>query len=100
MARSVMASGLGLELDLGACRDLAALPPDVALFSESNGRFIATVGAEDRERFEALLEDLPCSRVGRVVSDRRLTVRRGDRAVAEATLDQLRQSFLGGLADA
>ena len=43
LARSAMAGELGMELDLDLAPDLAALPPDVALFAESNGRFVVTV---------------------------------------------------------
>jgi phosphoribosylformylglycinamidine (FGAM) synthase-like enzyme len=53
-----MAGGLGLELDLDLGPDLAALPADTALFSESNGRFIVTVAERHATAFESLFTGL------------------------------------------
>jgi len=66
LARMAMAGELGLRLDLDACPDLRALPPDVALFSESNGRFIVTVAPDRRALFESEFAGLPCRRIGEV----------------------------------
>jgi phosphoribosylformylglycinamidine synthase len=68
LARCAMAGELGMELDLDAAPDLAKLPADVALFSESNGRFVATVAPKDTAAFEALFENLACRRIGVVTS--------------------------------
>ena len=68
LARCAMAGELGLELDLDLAPDLAALPPDVALFSESSGRFVVTVAPEDAASFSELFTGLSCRRVGVVTS--------------------------------
>jgi phosphoribosylformylglycinamidine synthase len=72
LARCAMAGELGLELDLDLAPDLAALPPDVALFSESNGRFVVTVAPREAAAFSELFAGLPCRRVGVVTSVARL----------------------------
>jgi len=69
LARCAMAGELGLELDLGLAPDLAALPPDVALFSESNGRFVVTVAPNDVAAFSELFAGLPCRRIGVVTPE-------------------------------
>ena len=68
LARCAMAGELGLDLDLDLAPDLAALPPDVALFSESNGRFVVTVAPQDTAAFSELFAGLPCRRIGVVTS--------------------------------
>ena len=67
-ARMTMAAELGMALDLDGCADLLALPPDVALFAESCGRFVITVAPEDAEAFESLLRGLPCRPIGVVTA--------------------------------
>jgi phosphoribosylformylglycinamidine synthase len=74
LARSAMAGELGVELDLDRAPDLAGLPPDVALFSESNGRFVVTVAANDGPAFEAHFRGLACSRIGTVTPGKTLRV--------------------------
>ena len=71
-ARCAMAGELGLDLDLDAAPDLRALPADVALFSESNGRFVVTVAARDAAALEAHFQGLACRRIGTVVAEPRL----------------------------
>jgi phosphoribosylformylglycinamidine (FGAM) synthase-like enzyme len=68
LARCAMAGELGMELDLDAAPDLADLPPDVALFSESNGRFVVTVAPQDADALAALFGGLPCRRIGVVTA--------------------------------
>jgi len=98
LARCTIAGRLGLEVDLDVCPEVAGLPADVALFSESCGRFVVTVGPADRDRFEAILEDLPCHRAGRVADEPRLRVTvRGARAI-DLTIDALKASFKETLA--
>jgi phosphoribosylformylglycinamidine synthase len=80
LARCVIASGLGLDVDLRAGCDRAGLGLDRFLFSESNGRFLVTVRAEDAERFEACLDGLPLERVGRVCSEPGLRILGGERS--------------------
>jgi len=92
-ARTVMAGELGLELDLSGCADLAALPADVALFSESPGRFLNTTAEQDAERFEQQCEGPACRRVGRVTADGRLRVQIDGEARLDLELDQLKLAF-------
>jgi phosphoribosylformylglycinamidine synthase len=99
-ARTVMAGEAGLDLDLGACDDLAGLTPDVALFSESLGRFLVTVAPDDAERFERHFEGLPCRRVGTVTREASLRVHVEDREWLDAGLADLKSAFKETLADA
>jgi phosphoribosylformylglycinamidine synthase subunit PurSL len=95
VARSALAGDLGVELELDQAPDLAALPADVALFSESNGRFVVSVAAEHAASFEQALAGRACRRVGVVRAAPRVTLRHGGRAVADVELSSLRAKFAG-----
>jgi len=74
LSRCVMAAGLGAEIDLRGCPEFAALTLDVALFSESNGRFIVSVAENDAPEFEKMFRGLACRKAGRVTVLPRLVV--------------------------
>jgi phosphoribosylformylglycinamidine synthase len=99
-ARTVMAGALGLDLDLDPCEDLADLAPAVALFSESTGRFLVTVGPAHAEPFARHFEGLACRRVGTVTREARLRVRSGGRDWLDLGLEELQTAFKETLADA
>jgi phosphoribosylformylglycinamidine synthase len=98
LARSVMAGELGMELDLDGAADLASLPPDVALFAESNGRFVVTVSPEDAAAFAAAFEGLPCRRVGVVTVEPSLRVTIGGRLRVELDVAAMKSAFKETLA--
>jgi phosphoribosylformylglycinamidine synthase len=77
LARCAMAGELGMELDLDLAPDLAELPPDIALFSESNGRFVVTVAPKDAAAFAGLFDGIPCRRVGVVTAEASLCLTLG-----------------------
>ncbi len=93
LARSAMAGRLGAEIDLDASSDLAALGADAALFSESNGRIVASVAPESVEAFERLMAGLACVRVGVVRDDGRLVLRRSGDAVADVGVEDLVRAY-------
>jgi phosphoribosylformylglycinamidine synthase len=100
LARTAIAGGLGLEVDVSNCADWRELGPETALFSESCGRFVVTVAPADAARFEAQLTGLPCRRVGQVVRAPRLRVQAGDESWLDAELAALRRAFRGAHVDA
>jgi phosphoribosylformylglycinamidine synthase len=99
-ARSVLASRAGLDLDLALAPDLAALPGDAALFSESSGRLVVTVRPTDAARFEARLAGIACRRAGTVTSNERLVVRRGPTTILDLDRATMQRAFRSGFADA
>jgi phosphoribosylformylglycinamidine synthase len=96
--RCVMASGLGLELDLGdACRR-AELSPERFMFSESNGRFLVTLRASDRDRFETCFDGLPLTCVGAVAAQPHLKISCGEQSFCWNAAD-LSRAFKETFAD-
>ena len=100
LARCALAGGLGAELRLDDCPGTAALAPDVALFAESNGRFLVTVAAADAASFADRFAGLPCGRAGEVAAEPRVVVLRGGRPLVDRQLADLRSHFQEGLGDA
>ena len=98
LARSAMAGELGLDVNLDAASDLAALPADVALFSESNGRFVVTVADGDRAAFESLFSGLACRRIGQVTAARTLYLTLGGARRLDLTVDALKAAYKETLA--
>jgi phosphoribosylformylglycinamidine (FGAM) synthase-like enzyme len=82
-----MASGLGLDVDLDG------LPPEVMLFSESNGRLLVTVPAYRESDFAARFKGLSCRRLGEVTADAKLVVRWQGETVVDLTAVDLATAF-------
>ncbi len=97
LARSAMAGELGLDLDVSS--DLAGLPPDVALFSESCGRFVVTTSPRDADSFAARFGDLPCRRIGTVTAEPRIRARLSGRRVLDVQVSLLKTAYQETLAD-
>ncbi len=96
LAHKAMAGGLGLEIDLALMPGVDTLHDDVALFSESNGRFVVTVAPDRAQAFESRFPDLPCRRCGTVRDDGRLLVLRSETVVVDQSIAALRRRFSGG----
>ncbi|MCK6547390.1 AIR synthase-related protein [Myxococcota bacterium] len=98
LAKMVMASELGMSLTLDASPELAALTPEVALFSESNGRFVVTVAEADAETFRAMMEGQPCFELGAVVAAPGLTIGHRGQTIVDVDVDTLKKSYKATLA--
>jgi phosphoribosylformylglycinamidine synthase len=98
LARSAMAGESGVDVDLDLASDLAALPADIALFSESNGRFVVTVAASDSAAFEALFDGLACRRIGDVTAAKTLRVTHKGARRVEVAIDALKTAYKETLA--
>ena len=61
-----MAGGLGLDIDLSTLACDGDLEDQTRMFSESAGRFILTIPADQKDAFEALFADLPLACIGSV----------------------------------
>ena len=90
-AKSAMAGRLGMEIDLDKipCENCSAIE---AWFSESNSRFIATVPAEKKAEFEALLDGVVFAEVGQVTDSKYLKVS-GRGAACTLELDALLSNY-------
>jgi phosphoribosylformylglycinamidine synthase subunit PurSL len=84
--------GADIDLSLLACE--GALDDDARLFSESNSRFVITCDRRDGTAVEAIFRDVPCTRVGIVLEERRLRIRgEKGRGLVEINIESLRRAF-------
>ncbi|MEA2064244.1 MAG: AIR synthase-related protein, partial [Gemmatimonadota bacterium] len=76
LAESALAGDLGMEVDLSLVPGADNFEHDDRLFfSESQGRFAITVQPEKSDRFEKIMAQVPCARVGVVTSEPVFAVR-------------------------
>jgi len=94
LAESALAGGYGMDLDISAIPVESAT---IALFSESQSRFVATVRPDNAAAFEAALEGAPVLRLGQVVPEDMFTVSGRDGATVKAKIGKLKQAWQGPL---
>jgi phosphoribosylformylglycinamidine synthase len=100
LAMVAMGGNLGLKTDIGLVPAEGASRPDVILFSESAGRFIATVSPSDRKEFEKIFDQLPFACIGEVTENRDLVVNGPDnRKVLSLPVDHLKKAWKGPFGD-
>jgi phosphoribosylformylglycinamidine synthase len=104
-AESCLGGRLGAELRLdamprrqspgagGAAGDPGYPEAASLLFAEDTGRFLVSIRAEDRERFETSMAGLPAALVGEVVAKPRLTASLRGKKVLDASLVELERAF-------
>ena len=96
-AEMALAGGLGAALDLrGLPRSADVDRDDVALFSESLGRFLVEVLPEKQREFEALFRDLPLGLLGAVQEAPVLRIRGLEGGeVVRLSLSEIRRAWKG-----
>jgi phosphoribosylformylglycinamidine synthase len=90
LAESAFAGGYGMTVDISG---LGVANPVVALFSESQSRFVVTVPADNAAAFEAALSGNPCTRLGKVIQNPVLTVTGKSGALVNAPLAKLKDAW-------
>ncbi|MCB2228877.1 MAG: phosphoribosylformylglycinamidine synthase [Desulfarculaceae bacterium] len=93
LARMVLASRLGLEVDLDCLEVGGQVSAMQRLFSESTGRMLVTVPSKRCNEFEDMLEGVPWARMGRVVRGGELTVGYNGQRVLALKGDQMRRAW-------
>ena len=94
LAMKTMAGHLGLEVDLTAIPNEDITRNDVALYSESAGRFIVTIDPHNQAVFENHFSRLPVACIGRVTGDGRLRIKgKNDRTIVDLTVPALKDAW-------
>ena len=93
LAKVAVGGHLGLDIDLNSVPAESNLSDVELLFSESAGRFIATVSPDRREAFESCLDGIPFARVGTVTLDPTLILRREQADIARLSVDDLTNAY-------
>lgn len=85
LSRMFMAGGKGIAVDISKVAGTTKVPHEL-LFSESQGRIIATVAKENIEKFEKLFRGLPVRRVGEVTKGTSLAINFKGKKIAGLSL--------------
>jgi phosphoribosylformylglycinamidine synthase len=95
VAEMAFAGECGARIDVS---DLNGVDnPAVALFSESNTRFVCEVPPERASEFERALAGIPLAKIGDVTADGRLTVTDGTKVLIDADLAALKVAWQSAL---
>lgn len=97
VAEMAFAGELGVELDISKMATDSFVTPPVALFSESNSRFLCEVPEEQADRFEQLMDGLPCFDLGRTVAADNVQIRSGEQIWLDVPWSQLKRCWQGPL---
>lgn len=99
LARTALAGGLGLDVDLGRVPGTATSDLSI-LYSESNSRFLVGVAPEAAAEFESCLKGQPCARIGSARADEVLRISGRDGGILiEQSLAALRSAWKEALGD-
>ena len=90
LAESAFAGGWGMRVDLAQAGVESNV---VALFSETQSRFVATVPKRHAAAFEAALAGSACTRLGEVTPEEKLVIRGRYGAGIEAPLADLKEAW-------
>lgn len=93
LAKKAIGGQLGLKIDL---KNLPANTSDnrETLYSESQGRILATIAPENKVTFEKLLKGIPFAQIGAVTKDRQLIINDSkNKALINLNLDQVTTSY-------
>ncbi|MEN6625104.1 MAG: AIR synthase-related protein [Candidatus Sumerlaeia bacterium] len=99
-AKVAMGGELGLAVELEAIPTGEGMNETECLFSESAGRFIATVDPENAKEFEAIFNGLPLGRVGVVSEEPYLLVTaHGGQPIVRLDLKEAKAAWKSALAE-
>ncbi len=97
LAEMSLAGELGVAVDLALAPQRENLSQDEALFAESQGRLVLEVKEGDAAAFEAMMNGVPCGRVGHVTPSA-FTITYQAQPLIQSTPAELEQAWRGHLA--
>ncbi len=100
LAEMAFAGDLGVDVDLSKLiRSEKCTRADIALFSESNSRYVLEIAPDKFAEFEDFMQPLPVSYIGKVTQDKKLVVDDGrGNKVLNSDLDSLKDAWQKPLA--
>ena len=95
LAEMAFSGGRGAHVDISLLpRSEEVKRSDIALFSESNTRFIVQVLTEKKSAFEAVMNGIPLAAIGKVTGDERFVIKGLDgRTVIDENIYKLKESW-------
>lgn len=94
LAESCIGGAKGCSVDISkASLSPSNLREDVALFSESSGRFVVSVPQQHAKAFEEAMAGAPCAHVGMVTDDSTVSISNDAHIVVSCKTSELEASF-------
>ena len=93
LAESALGGELGAEVSVETVPAGRPLSLEQALFGETPGRLLVSVGPRARNRFRRLMRGLPAARIGIVTAEGRVRVRRGGSEAVSMTIEDIRAAW-------
>lgn len=93
LAKTAMAAKLGISFDFDKIPAKGVTDVLKLMFSESQGRIVATVAADKLDDFTALFEGIPCAVIGEVTDDAVIKGVKAGKEVLNADIEDLTKSY-------
>jgi phosphoribosylformylglycinamidine synthase len=97
LAKSAIASGLGMDLDLSNVA--SELRDDYALFSESQSRLVISINPADKQKFESIMNGTTLTPVGSVTNNGEFVIKRHGKQIVKVPIDKLENCYKETLRD-
>ncbi|MBI2029138.1 phosphoribosylformylglycinamidine synthase [Candidatus Gottesmanbacteria bacterium] len=92
LAKTAMSGNLGMDISLGKLPGKFTRD-EFALFSESQGRTIATVAPQNKKMFEKLFKGLSIALIGKVTSNKNIIINVGKKKIVDLSLQTALKSY-------
>ncbi len=93
LAKTSLAGKLGIEISLDKLPSSVSRN-DFALFSESQGRILATINPQNKKRFEKIMEGNSIKQIGLVTNNQQLTINGLDnKNIINLSLNQIEKAY-------
>ncbi len=93
LAESAFGGDFGCDIDLDRVPTSEAMDEGNMLFSESAGRFVASVRAKDVAKFEKLMAGVPFAAIGEVRPGKSFVIKSKGTALVNDTIDNLKEAW-------
>jgi phosphoribosylformylglycinamidine synthase subunit PurSL len=90
LMRSALAGVFGAKIDLAK---VSSIRSDIALFSESQGRFLVSVDPKKKDAFESHFKGCAYSLIGSVTKETKIEISGNEGYHAAVTVDELNESY-------
>ena len=94
LSKMAMAGKMGIDVDVGKMRG-SAKHEYVKLFSESQGRIVATVASGASKKFEKLFGGLSMQKIGEITKSKILSIKSGKKKIAGIGIEKALEAYRG-----
>ncbi len=98
LAKTALAGGLGMEINMENV-PASVSRNDFALFSESQGRIVATVAPQNKEKFEELMKGNAFAQIGSITGNDSFIIKgKGEKEIVNTNINSMMESYKNAFA--